>query len=174
MTIAANPSTPEQPIPAWYKQFWPWFLMSFPAAAVIAGIITIIIATSNHDHVVVDDYYKKGLAINRVIDQQELAAAMGLTANVDYVPTTGEVELKISAESIASLQSLSLSLVHTTRADLDQHVLLHKNQQGLFTTTIKDLQAGRWNLILEPADKQWRLDAHVVLPSTHWVFTPNV
>ncbi len=164
----------EQPIPAWYKQFWPWFLMSFPAAAVIAGITTVIIATNNHDHAVVDDYYKKGLAINRVINQQELAASLGLSGNVIYVPETGEVSLKIDSDPGQSLQSLSLSFVHTTRADLDRHVLLHKDKQGLFKTNIKDLQAGRWNLILEPADKQWRLDAQVTLPATSWVFTPNV
>jgi len=28
----------------WYRQFWPWFLIAVPAAAVIAGIITIILA----------------------------------------------------------------------------------------------------------------------------------
>ena len=28
----------------WYRQFWPWFLIAIPAAAVVAGIVTIIIA----------------------------------------------------------------------------------------------------------------------------------
>lgn len=158
----------------WYKHFWPWFLMSFPLAAVIAGVVTIIIATRGHDHAVVDDYYKKGLAINRVITQQETAAAMGLTATADYVPATGEVNLNLSSDNIENVESLSLSFVHTTRADYDRHVLLHKNSQGVFRTNITNIQPGRWKLILEPADKQWRLDAHVVLPSTIWVLKPNV
>jgi hypothetical protein len=166
--------TTEIAVKPWYRQFWPWFLMLFPAAAVIAGIITIVIAIDNQDHVVVDDYYKKGLAINRVINQQEQAAMMGLVANAVYSPVTGEVNLMISSDSAKNIDSLSLSLVHTTRADYDRHVLLHKDQQGSFKTTIKDIQAGRWNLILEPADKQWRLDAQVVLPATQWVLKPNV
>ena len=33
----------------WYRQFWPWFLLALPAAAVIGGILTVIIAVSNPD-----------------------------------------------------------------------------------------------------------------------------
>ena len=31
----------------WYKQFWPWFLMSLPASVVVASMITIGIAIDN-------------------------------------------------------------------------------------------------------------------------------
>lgn len=169
-------TTTEQSIPPWYKQFWPWFLISFPAAAVIAGTITIVIAINHHDADVVDDYYKKGLAINRVITQQELAASLGLVANAEYVSTTGELKLMLDLNAIPekNIESLSLAFIHTTRAEHDRHVLLHKDQQGFFKTIIKDIQAGSWRLILEPADKQWRLDAHVDLPATSWVLKPNV
>ncbi|MGD8785128.1 MAG: FixH family protein [Thioalkalispiraceae bacterium] len=161
-------------IKPWYRQFWPWFLMSFPAAAVIAGIITIVIATSNKDHAVVDDYYKKGLAINRVIDQQQQAASMGLTASAEYVEATGELELVLDSKSNVNLDSLGLKMVHPTRASLDRHVLLHKDDKGLYKTKLNELQAGRWNAILEPADQQWRLDARIVIPAGKWRFKPNV
>ena len=31
----------------WYKQFWPWFLISLPASVVIASMFTISIAVEN-------------------------------------------------------------------------------------------------------------------------------
>jgi hypothetical protein len=31
----------------WYVQFWPWFLILLPAAAVVASIVTLIIATTH-------------------------------------------------------------------------------------------------------------------------------
>ena len=134
MTVMNN-----EAIKPWYKHFWPWFLMSFPLAAVIAGIITIIIATRGHDHAVVDDYYKKGLAINRVISQQETAASMGLTASAEYDVITGKIRLMLGSDESNNIDSLSLAFVHTTRADLDRHVLLHKNGHGYFDTTLKDI-----------------------------------
>jgi len=52
------------PIPGedtpWYKQFWPWFIISLPASAVIASFTTLWIAISNPDSMVVtDDEYRR-------------------------------------------------------------------------------------------------------------------
>ena len=52
-------------IKPWYRQFWPWFLISIPLLTVIAGIITLAIALKYPDHLVVDqeqyDEIKAGL-----------------------------------------------------------------------------------------------------------------
>jgi len=45
---------PVQDLP-WYRQFWPWFIIALPAAAVIASFFTLWLAISNPDYVVVDD-----------------------------------------------------------------------------------------------------------------------
>ena len=55
----------------WYREPWPWILMSVPATAVVAGIITLWLAVSSADGLVAEDYYKQGLAINRVIEREE-------------------------------------------------------------------------------------------------------
>jgi len=47
--LAAGESVP------WYKQFWPWFIIALPASAVIASFVTLWIAISNPDQLVVDD-----------------------------------------------------------------------------------------------------------------------
>lgn len=39
----------------WYKQFWPWFIIALPTAAVVAGFFTLWLAISNPDYLVVDD-----------------------------------------------------------------------------------------------------------------------
>jgi len=39
----------------WYRQFWPWFIIALPAAAVIAGFFTLWLAISRPDYLVVDD-----------------------------------------------------------------------------------------------------------------------
>ena len=39
----------------WYRQFWPWFIIALPASAVIASFITLWLAISHPDHLVVDE-----------------------------------------------------------------------------------------------------------------------
>jgi hypothetical protein len=34
---------------AWYRQFWPWFLVALPLAAVLGGLLTLFLAASNPD-----------------------------------------------------------------------------------------------------------------------------
>ena len=48
----------------WYKQFWPWFLITVPVLTVIMSGFLIHFATSGEDSLVIDDYYKEGKAIN--------------------------------------------------------------------------------------------------------------
>ena len=42
-------------IKPWYKEPWPWVAIAIPAAAVIMGGITLYLALTNPDYVVVDE-----------------------------------------------------------------------------------------------------------------------
>ena len=39
-------------IAPWYRQFWPWFVISIPAATVIACLVTIVIAWQHREPVI--------------------------------------------------------------------------------------------------------------------------
>jgi hypothetical protein len=45
---------PGQNLP-WYRQFWPWFIIALPASAVVASFITLWLAISRPDPLVIDD-----------------------------------------------------------------------------------------------------------------------
>ncbi|WP_174564729.1 FixH family protein, partial [Solemya elarraichensis gill symbiont] len=51
----------QETVKPWYRQFWPWFIISIPAGTVVAAFITIYIAVDGADPLVTDDYYKEGL-----------------------------------------------------------------------------------------------------------------
>ena len=55
----------EDPILPWYRQFWPWAIISIPATTVVACAIMITLAILSDDGLVSDDYYREGLAINK-------------------------------------------------------------------------------------------------------------
>lgn len=49
----------------WYRQFWPWFIIALPTAAVVGSITTAIIASQDGVNLVAEDYYKQGKEINQ-------------------------------------------------------------------------------------------------------------
>jgi uncharacterized protein len=51
-------STP--PEPPWYRQFYPWMLIALPAAAVIAGFVTLYLAIAHPDTLVRKDCVRDG------------------------------------------------------------------------------------------------------------------
>ena len=48
---------------SWYKQFWPWFLIVLPTAAVIASFLSLYIAFKYADQPVQDGYVQQGLTV---------------------------------------------------------------------------------------------------------------
>jgi hypothetical protein len=146
----------EQPLEGgpWYREPWPWILMAGPLAVVVAGFITAWIAVANDDPLVVDNYYKEGLAINRVLERDQAAAQGGYRAEVMLSQDGSRVRIHLSGVAPERLQ---LSLVHPTRAQLDRAVELHPLQAGWYEGKVGVAPAPRWRVVLEDAQGTWRL-----------------
>lgn len=151
----------------WYRQFWPWFLIAIPAASVIASVATVILALRQPDGLVVDDYYKQGLAINRVLERDRRARAMGLSARVRLDTQTHRVALGLKSDVDVAPGQLVLRLLHPTRAHMDQAVTLRANGDGAFAATIAPLQPGHWHLQVESEQTGWRLVGRLRVPGQH-------
>lgn len=148
----------------WYRHGWPWFLMLFPALAVVSGVITLIIAVRTFDGMVVDDYYKEGRAIVQSIERTDQARALGLKASVRIA---GErLRLELSAADAASLpDTVLLTIAHPTRDGYDQ-ILRLSGPGGVYEAAIAPLSAGRWLFQIEDADgRSWKLNGVAWLPA---------
>ncbi|MDH5184305.1 MAG: FixH family protein [Gammaproteobacteria bacterium] len=141
----------------WYRQFWPWFLISLPLSAVLAGTATIIIANVTFDGLVVDDYYKQGKAINQEKGRDRMATHLGLSAVVNIDLKAGEIRLRLDSKVDIPSQALRLSLIHPTRAGGDIDVVLEAISPGLYQASIASVKVANWNLLLVPEAGQWRL-----------------
>lgn len=147
-------------IPPWYKQFWPWVLIGLPASVVIASMVTLLLALRSPVSLVVDDYYKEGLAINQDMARQRRAEAKGLRGDFSLVMGTGTVQLTLN-QDLGTARQLKLSLIHSTRASEDRAGLLTLDMQGNLSGLVKPLIPGRWLVIVEPPDGEWRLSGEV-------------
>jgi hypothetical protein len=138
----------------WYREPWPWILMSGPFAVVVAGLATAWIAVANEDPLVVDNYYKEGLAINRVLERDQAAAEGGYRAELMLSQDGVRVRAHLTG---TAPERLRLLLVHPTRAELDRAVELHPLQAGWYEGEIGLAAAPRWRVVLEDVQGVWRL-----------------
>lgn len=143
----------------WYREPWPWILMAGPAIVVVAGIATAVIAVATNDGLVADDYYKQGLAIDRVLARDEKARALGLGATVLFNETRERVRVIIVAGEPPA-QVPRLKLVNATRAGLDRTVQLRTVAPGVYEGAVRMPREGVWRVQLEDAGGAWRLAAH--------------
>ena len=149
-----NP-TPSRP---WYREPWPWLLMSGPVAAVVGGLVTAYIAVANDDPLVVDNYYKEGLAINRVLERDQAASQRGYRAQVLFAEDHARVRVYLAGASGALPEVLVLRLVHPTQAGQDRTVTVKATQAGWYEGNVDGLApATRWGVQLEGGQRDWRL-----------------
>ena len=150
----------------WYQEPWPWLLMSGPAIVVVAGFVTLYLAASGQDGLVVDDYYKQGKTINQSLHRDEVARRMGLTASASMDQANDRMVVVLARRDGQALPaSLAISLVHATRIGMDKSVVLTADNGG-YAGILPPLVAGKWNVLIEDAQKQWRLQQQIVVGTT--------
>ena len=141
------------PTRPWYREPWPWLLMAVPAAAVVGGAVTLWLALSSADGLVADDYYRRGLAINRELARERTATARGLAAEV----TAGGGIVRVRLSGAADPEAIFVRFVHATRAGHDQRLRLPRVAAGLYETSLPELAPGHWRLVIEDPRGEWRI-----------------
>jgi hypothetical protein len=138
----------------WHREPWPWFLLSIPLIAVVAGIVTLVIAIRNEDGLVAQDYYKRGLEINRVLEKESRAIALGIRAELRF----DEVRIGASlGQPQPQAPALVLRFVHPTRSGEDRQATLALGPDGSYQAEMPALARGRWLIQLEDPQRGWRL-----------------
>ncbi len=148
----------------WYRHFWPWILIGLPLAAVLAGVATLFLAMDDPDSLVVDDYYKKGLTINRRLAREKAARTLGLTGRMRIDTVTGTVTVSLSANEPVASEAMRLNLVHATRDKYDVQMTLSSLGNGRYGGTLEELlTVGAWTITVEPLDASWRVSGRAYL-----------
>lgn len=153
-SIASTPQPVQGP---WYRDRWPWLLILGPAIVVVAGFATLFIAVRTDDGLVADDYYARGLAINRQLERGARADALGLAATVD-VRADGSSAVTLEGGGSAPdarPAALRLRLAHPTRAGEDLATTLVRAGDVRYEGRLPAPEAGRWLVIVET--DAWRL-----------------
>jgi len=158
----------------WYKQFWPWFLIFLPATAVVASITTVILAVKYQDSMVVDDYYKEAMQINRNLSKIEFAKKSGLSAKILTENKRLHLELNALDSKLKLSPVVTLYFHHATQKIKDFSLVLLQTDQKNYNNqlaavyeskknneVVSLLEKGIWYVKLLPVDRVWQLNGKI-------------
>lgn len=157
-------TVPNQSSKFWYREPWPWLLMLGPLIVIIAGSYTAWLAVTSSDGLVADDYYKKGLAVGETLAKSHKAEELGIVARLQLTHDGVQVRLSATQPQMAVPSALTLTLSHPTRAGIDQVSQL-KREGDAYVGSLHLPASGHWLVLIEDADKTWRLTGSVMLPA---------
>jgi len=157
MSLETSTSVLEPMSLPWYRHKLVWMIIAIPAASVIAGINMIYLAVNTDDGLVVDDYYKEGMAINQSLQRDKTAAELGVAAKLNVEESGDMVRLHFNKGSLASYpEQLTLHLQHATQAEQDQLLQLIPAPGGQYIGYLKaPIKEGIWHIVL--STNEWRL-----------------
>lgn len=146
----------------WKREPLVWLLIAIPLSAVIMGAVMMTLAIQSYSGLVVDDYYKKGKQINRVLARDKFAHELGLAAGFK-IQTDGGIEIRFNPEvQVIPGDEIVLELIHATMPGLDQKITLQRTGSHQLVGAINLSGKGRWNVYLHTRD--WRLTGSLQYP----------
>jgi len=155
----------------WYRQFWPWFVISLPVVSVAFSVATLVVAVRNADSLVRDDWYEAGVAINRDFGKERRAAELGLVASI-RIADDGRIVVQLDGAREAAAAALRLQMSCPSSAARDQILDLAVLPSGEFASTTRvEKPEGTWDVALTPAeppagslpDSSWRIAGRIDL-----------
>ncbi|MDA8621492.1 FixH family protein [Psychrosphaera sp.] len=147
---------------AWYKNGWVWLIIALPALTVVAGIATVVITSLNQPEMVVDDYYKKGKAINQELTLYQAYTDSGIQLDVRLEGQRFELK------SSEVLSAIKINLVHSTQGKRDLNFVMTPNAVGTYTKTLDTALTGKWTVFVEPMDGTWKVQQKLAFPNSDW------
>jgi uncharacterized protein len=145
---------PSDPVP-WYRVPMVWLLIALPLSAVVGGFITLWLALRSDDGLVVDDYYRRGIEINRDLDRDQAARARDITARLQLDDARREMRIDLNLPATQNPAQLQVQLQHATRQGYDLRFVAVRDADGAYLAPLTGLAQGHYYVQLAADD--WRL-----------------
>lgn len=146
----------------WYREPWMWLVVGGPVVVVIAGFITLYLAMHGADKVVAKDYYKQGININKIIEQDAQAAKYQMQGEMRIDNGSNKIILNLQGNTQYPKTVLMTATSNTGASEFEalQKITLYQVKDGLYEgpiTTKSPSSSPLWHIKIEADD--WRLAA---------------
>lgn len=139
-------------------------VLAIPATAVIVGAVMLVLANVTWDGLVADDYYRRGMEINRSLARDAEAARRELRASVAF-PAPGIVTIRLAERDHAAASGDGAPILRFARAartGADVTVAMTRAAGGVWHGVLPEMASGKW--YVEIGNDRWRLSAPVRIP----------
>lgn len=139
-------------------------LLAIPLSSVCVGAVMLWLAVTNQDGLVVDDYYKRGMQINRTLERDATAARLKLGSDLRFIGATGQVVATLEAgEGFIYPANISFGVYHTVKPEFDREIHLSRVSDKVYAGPLPELVHGKWNASL--FSDEWRLSGRIDWPA---------
>ncbi|MFT7387989.1 MAG: hypothetical protein ACI8VC_001233 [Candidatus Endobugula sp.] len=160
----------------WYRESWAWFILTPLIVIVIVCSIYGTVAFRYADDRVVDNYYKEGRLINVRLDEDLLAGALTLSAELVFDHSINELAITLKNNTQVYPEAIYLEMSHASDQAQDHKLALKHVAQGHYQVELDRELQYRWYLrlrsdskpppidtvdALNPADNVWRLRGEI-------------
>ncbi len=160
----SNQQPENEELRPWYKEPWTWFLIIVPITSVTASFSMIQTFNQTNVEMVVDDYYKKGKAINQELSRIKKAKSYGISAFLTV--NNGQLLLDLNKNKQApEMAALVISFYHATQGKRDFNLMATQRANGTYFAQLPEALTGNWQITVEPHDKQWKIQQRITLPA---------
>lgn len=149
---------------AWYKQFWPWFLLVPLIVTVIVGMTMLTFSIQVFDGTVNDNYYKEGLAINQTLEKDKNAEKLGISADIKIDNLTGDVLITLGGQLKSWPAELKLDFINPTRASKDYSITLSQVTANHYRGQVEKAPLNLWYMDITTEGGDWRLKGSAQFP----------
>ena len=162
MNTVKNKNSQKTSIRPWFNEPMVWMIIAIPLSAVLVGSFMLTMSIKSYDGLVVDDYYKQGKEINRVLTRNENARRYNLTAIANMTKSRQLVVGLHHNDDFSLPKSIEFKFLHRTRAGKDQVHQLTRYADGLYRAPLPKGLDGIWKMQIETGD--WRIVGNATLP----------
>ena len=155
----------EQDIEPWYKQFWPWFIITLLATAVVASLNMVFLAFTTTDSLVAEATDGMDVVTERHLAAEGVARELGLDATLNIDLESGAITAVLQSEAGGEWPSaLSLEFSHPTNAGRDVEIALaaaipDADGNPVWAGHLVSIPSGRHYVVLMPEESaEWRLN----------------
>lgn len=151
----------------WCREPMMLLVVGLPLVAVVGSVITLFIAARSFDGLVADDYYKQGLEINRRLERDKHAEALGLRVSLQRLADDELMRIVVRGKAdYVPPQAVEVAFTHATRAGLDRVLLAPLHADGSYAFPNPDLAAGRWNVTVGTSTWRRTETLFITMPKT--------